>query len=95
MKTFYNLFNLNIFIASGKCPADDGIYPFVRKQVHSSEYIRQHLHLRAHNSQFQVNFRARHFASLEFHRYFDENGFISIHTPILTSNSCEGAGEVV
>lgn len=76
------------------CPTTDGIYPFVRKQTHTKEYIRQHLHLRAHNSQFQTIFRARHLASNGFHQYFDENGFTFIHTPTITSNSCEGAGEV-
>lgn len=71
------------------------MYPFVRKQNHSLDYIRQHLHLRAHTDQFQAIFRARHLAAQAFHKYFDENAFTFIHTPILTSNSCEGAGEVV
>ncbi|XP_055300463.1 probable asparagine--tRNA ligase, mitochondrial [Sitodiplosis mosellana] len=80
---------------NGTCAIEDKIYPFVRKQNHSLDYIRQHLHLRAHNSQFQAFFRARHFASLAFHRHFNDNGFVYIHTPILTSNSCEGAGELL
>lgn len=79
---------------NGTCPTEDGIYPFVRKQNHSFDYIRQHTHLRAHNTQFQSIFRARHLASQAFHKYFHENGFTFIHTPILTSNSCEGAGEI-
>lgn len=82
------------FQLNGICPTEDGIYPFVRKQNHSLDYIRQHLHLRAHIGQFQAIFRARHLATHAFHRYFNENGFIYIHTPILTSNSCEGAGEL-
>lgn len=84
----------NHFKLNGICPVEDGIYPFVRKQNHSFDYIRPHLHLRAHMSQFQAIFRARHLASHTFHRYFIENGFIFIHTPTLTSNSCEGAGEL-
>lgn len=73
---------------------DDGEYPFKRKQIHAPEYIREYLHLRPHVDQFQAIFRARHLATSAFHRYFDQNGFVYIHTPILTSNSCEGAGEV-
>lgn len=106
---------------NGTCASEDKIYPFVRKQNHSLDYIRQYLHLRAHSSQLQAFFRARHLATLAFHRYFNENGFIYIHTPvwtsfndgrssnhnydsiriyanyfqILTSNSCEGAGELL
>lgn len=78
----------------GECPVDDGVYPFVRKQTHAPEYIREHLHLRPHVDQFQAIFRARHLATTAFHKNFDENGFIYIHTPILTSNTCEGAGEL-
>lgn len=81
-------------LLSGTCLGEDGFYPFVRKQHHSNDYIRQHLHLRAHTNQFQAIFRARHLATRAFHEYFYKNAFTLIHTPILTSNSCEGAGEV-
>ncbi|XP_031624657.1 probable asparagine--tRNA ligase, mitochondrial [Contarinia nasturtii] len=79
---------------NGTCPTEDGIYPFVRKQTHSPDYIRDHLHFRGHTNQFQSIFRARHLATHAFHRYFVENGFCYIHTPILTTNTCEGACEL-
>lgn len=78
----------------GTCPTSDGFYPFVRKENTTNDCIRQHLHLRTHGSQFQAIFRARHLATHAFHKYFNDNGFTLIHTPVLTSNSCEGAGEV-
>lgn len=79
---------------SGACPVDDGHYPFVRKVQYSYDVIRKYLHLRGHCQEFQSIFRTRHFASLEIHNYFNENGFFLVHTPIVSSNSCEGAGEV-
>lgn len=78
----------------GECPTSDGFYPFVRKENTTLDCLRQHLHLRAHGSQFQAIFRARHLATQAFYQYFNDSGFTLIHTPILTSNSCEGAGEV-
>lgn len=79
---------------TGTCPTDDGFYPFVRKENTTLDCLRQHLHLRAHGSLFQAIFRARHLATQEFYRYFNENAFTHIHTPILSANSCEGAGEL-
>lgn len=81
-------------LISGTCTTLDGIYPFVRKENTTLDCLRQHLHLRAHCSQFQAVFRARHLATNAFNQYLNENGFIHVHTPILTSNTCEGAGEV-
>lgn len=66
----------------------------MRKENTTLECIRQQLHLRAHSTLFQAIFRARHLATQEFYRYFNENAFTHIHTPILSSNSCEGAGEL-
>lgn len=79
----------------GKCPIADGHYPFTRKGDYTFDVIRPHLHLRGHCEEFQSIFRARHFAAREFHNYFHDNGFFQVHTPILSSNSCEGAGEVI
>lgn len=78
----------------GTCPTEDGVYPFVRKKVYSLDYIRQNLHFRTHTNLFQSIFRARHLATHAFHRYFNENGFCYVHTPIFTSNTCEGACEL-
>lgn len=66
----------------------------MRKENTTLDCIRQQLHLRAHGSLFQAIFRARHLATQEFHRYFNDNAFTHIHTPILSSNACEGAGEL-
>lgn len=88
-------FEIQNFYFTGVCPTDDGFYPFVRKENTTHECIRQYLHLRAHGAQFQSIFRARHLAAQAFYQYFNDNGFTQIHTPILTSNSCEGAGEVI
>lgn len=79
---------------AGSCPpACDG-YPFVPKQNHPPEYVRDYLHLRTQTESFRSILRIRHAATNAFHEYFGKNGFTFIHTPILTSNSCEGAGEV-
>lgn len=84
-----------IFISSsGVCPTTSEGYPFVPKQKHSPDHIREFLHLRTQNQNFRSVLRMRHAATKAFHRYFDNNGFTLIHTPILSSNLCEGAGEV-
>lgn len=83
----------NEFQLIGKCPIDDG-YPFVRSQNHPPEYIRNYMHMRSDISSIRSTMRVRHHASQMFHQYFNDNGFICIHTPVITSNSCEGAGEV-
>lgn len=69
-------------------------YPFERKHEHAPEYVREYMHLRAHIGEFRSMLRVRHAATNAVHRYFDRNRFTCIHAPILTSNSCEGAGEV-
>lgn len=77
----------------GECPLEDG-YPFVPRQNHSPEYIRNYIHMRTDISSIRSTMRVRHHATRIFHQYFNDNGFICIHTPVITSNSCEGAGEV-
>jgi len=66
--------------------------PLQPKQ-HSLEFLREIAHLRPRTNLFSSLLRLRNFASMTCHQYFQSNGFIQIHTPILTGNDCEGAGE--
>lgn len=69
-------------------------YPFITKQQHLPQYVREFLHLRSRHKPFAATMRVRHSAQKAFHDYFHNEGFINIHTPILTSNDCENSGEV-
>ncbi|EDV98132.1 probable asparagine--tRNA ligase, mitochondrial [Drosophila grimshawi] len=69
-------------------------YPFTPKQKHAPEYVREHLHLRARVDYIAAQMRIRHKAQKAIHDYMDELHFVQINTPILTTNDCEGAGEV-
>ncbi|XP_048453774.1 probable asparagine--tRNA ligase, mitochondrial isoform X2 [Rhincodon typus] len=68
--------------------------PFKIKERHSLEYIRQFPHLRCKTNVFSSLLRIRSEASTAIHSFFKSNGFVHIHTPIITSNDCEGAGEL-
>ncbi|XP_053659717.1 probable asparagine--tRNA ligase, mitochondrial [Anopheles marshallii] len=76
----------------GKCPLTEG-YPFYPKKSYPPEYIRNHLHLRSRVNSMASTFRVRHEATRAFNEYLQQDGFVQIHTPVLTSNDCEGAGE--
>ncbi|XP_017837205.1 probable asparagine--tRNA ligase, mitochondrial [Drosophila busckii] len=69
-------------------------YPFSPKQKHAPEYVREHLHLRSRVDYIAAQLRVRHRAQKIIHDYMDEQGFVKIDTPMLTTNDCEGAGEV-
>ncbi|KAK2846691.1 hypothetical protein Q5P01_009690 [Channa striata] len=69
-------------------------FPFKIKERHGLEYIRQFPHLRCRTNAFSSLLRIRSEATTAIHSYFKENGFVQIHTPIITSNDCEGAGEL-
>ncbi|XP_072899559.1 asparaginyl-tRNA synthetase isoform X2 [Hemitrygon akajei] len=69
-------------------------FPFKIKKRHSFEYIRQIPHLRCKTNVFSSLLRIRSGASAAIHSFFMNNGFVQIHTPIITSNDCEGAGEL-
>ncbi|KAK9886970.1 hypothetical protein WA026_019228 [Henosepilachna vigintioctopunctata] len=75
-----------------KCSTEEG-YPFAPRKEYSPEYIRQYLHLRTKTNHFASLLRVRNSAVLAFHSAFQDEGVINVHTPILTSNDCEGAGE--
>uniref|UniRef100_A0A3P8V1Z9 Asparaginyl-tRNA synthetase 2, mitochondrial n=1 Tax=Cynoglossus semilaevis TaxID=244447 RepID=A0A3P8V1Z9_CYNSE len=76
----------------GKCNPVE--FPFKIKDRHSLEYIRQYPHLRCRTNAFGSLLRIRSEAATAIHSYFKKNGFVNIHTPIITSNDCEGAGEL-
>ncbi|XP_026225834.1 probable asparagine--tRNA ligase, mitochondrial [Anabas testudineus] len=76
----------------GECNPVD--FPFKIKERHSLEYIRQFPHLRCRTNAFSSLLRIRSEATTAIHSYFKKNGFVQIHTPIITSNDCEGAGEL-
>lgn len=76
----------------GECDPVD--FPFKIKERHSLEYIRQLPHLRCRTNAFSSLLRIRSEATAAIHSYFKDNGFVHIHTPTITSNDCEGAGEL-
>jgi len=71
---------------------DPETYP-IQKQALSVEYLRDQCHLRARVDKIGSMLRTRHNLLQAFHRYFDSQGFMYAHTPIITSNDCEGGGE--
>lgn len=79
----------------GTCPfgTADG-FPFVPRQQHPAEYVREHLHLRARHAATAARFRLRSHATHAFTSHLDSIGFCQVHTPVCTTNDCEGGGEV-
>jgi len=71
----------------------DSDYP-IQKKKHSFEYLRTVAHLRPRTNTFSAVFRVRSVLSYAIHKFFQERGFVYVHTPILTSSDCEGAGEM-
>ena len=74
----------------GDCPGD---YPLQKKR-HSFEYLRTISHLRPRTNTFQAVFRVRSLAAFAIHKFFQEQGFVYVHTPLITGSDCEGAGEM-
>ncbi|XP_023013966.2 asparagine--tRNA ligase, mitochondrial [Leptinotarsa decemlineata] len=85
--------NANEIKIYGECVIADG-YPFSPKKWYAPEYIRQYLHLRPRINRFASLMRTRSTATFVIHEYLQSEGYINVHTPILTSNDCEGAGEI-
>ena len=71
----------------------DSDYPLQKKR-HTLEFLREIAHLRPRSNTFSAVFRVRSLLSFAIHKYFQENGFVYVHTPIITGNECEGAGEM-
>lgn len=78
------------FKITGDCPLD---YPLQKKR-HSFEYLRTISHLRPRTNTFYSVFKVRSIVSQAIHSFFADEGFIYVHTPIITSSDAEGAGEM-
>ena len=68
-------------------------YPLQKKR-HSVEFLRTIQHLRPRTNLFSATFRVRSVAAYAVHEFFQERGFVYVHTPIITGSDCEGAGEM-
>ena len=71
--------------------ADTVTYP-LQKKGHTMEFLRDIAHLRSRSNTFGAVFRVRNAVSYAIHRFFQERGFIYVHTPVITASDCEGAG---
>jgi asparaginyl-tRNA synthetase len=71
----------------------DGDYP-LQKKGHSFEFLRTIAHLRPRSNTFQAIFRLRSVLSFAIHKFFQEKGFVYVHTPIISTSDAEGAGEM-
>ena len=74
----------------GECPPD---YPMQKKR-HTLEYLRTQQTLRPRTNTFEAVFRVRSVVSAAIHEFFQDRGFVYVHTPILTNADCEGRGEM-
>lgn len=77
-------------ILLGDCPED---YPIQPKR-HTREFLREVAYLRPRTNLFQAVFRVRSVAAFAIHSYFQNNGYVYFHAPIITASDCEGAGEM-
>ena len=68
-------------------------YPLQKKR-HTVEFLRTMPHLRPRTNTFAAAFRVRSTAAYAIHRFFQEQGFVYVHTPLITGSDCEGAGEM-
>ena len=72
---------------------DPDTYPASAKR-HTFEYLREVAHLRVRTNTFGAVARVRHRLAMGIHRFFDDRGFYYVHTPIITANDAEGAGDM-
>ena len=79
----------SIQIEGGSAPD----YPLQKKR-HTVEFLRTKPHLRARTNTFAAAFRVRSTAAYAIHKFFNQNGFLYVHTPIITGSDAEGAGEM-
>ncbi|MDO5134816.1 MAG: asparagine--tRNA ligase [Eubacteriales bacterium] len=68
-------------------------YPLQKKR-HTLEYLRTMTHLRPRTNTFQAVFRVRSLCAYAIHKFFQDRGFVYVHTPLITGSDCEGAGEM-
>ena len=73
--------------------ADPNTYP-LQKKGHSMEFLRSIAHLRPRTNTFGAVLRIRHAMAFAIHKYFNDKGFVYLHTPLITASDCEGAGEM-
>lgn len=73
--------------------SDPDTYP-IQPKKHSLEFLREKAHLRVRTNTFAAVMRVRSALSFAIHRYFQNNGFYNVHTPIITGSDAEGAGEM-
>jgi asparaginyl-tRNA synthetase len=74
----------------GACPED---FPLQKKR-HTNEYLRTIAHLRPRTNTFGAVFRVRSAAAFAIHKFFVERGFVYLHSPIISTSDCEGAGQM-
>jgi len=77
-------------ILEGDCPED---YPIQPKR-HTREFLREQAYLRPRSNLFNAVFRVRSLAAYAIHKYFQDRGYVYVHTPLITANDGEGAGEM-
>ncbi len=77
-------------VLEGEAPED---YPIQPKR-HTREFLREVAHLRPRTNLFSAVFRVRSLAAYAVHQFFQERGFVYVHTPIITASDAEGAGEM-
>ena len=77
-------------IIENLCPPDYQL----QKKRHSFEFLRTIAHLRPRTNTFSAVFRIRSLAAFAIHKFFQERGFVYVHTPIITGSDCEGAGQM-
>lgn len=71
----------------------DKDYPLQKKR-HSFEFLREIAHLRPRSNTFSAVFRVRSLTAYAIHKFFQDRGFVYVHTPIITGSDCEGAGDM-
>lgn len=81
--------NADAIILEGASTED---YP-IQPKKHTIEFLRDVGHLRARTRLYQAVFRVRSLAAYAIHKYFNDNGYVYVHTPLITANDGEGAGE--
>ena len=81
---------LSSFVLEGDCPED---YPIQPKR-HTREFLRENAYLRARTNLLGAVFRVRSVTAYAIHKFFQDNGYVYVHTPIITANDGEGAGQM-
>ena len=82
---------LKSFKLEGDCDDD---YPLQAKGRPTREFLREIAYLRPRTNLFRAVFKIRSVASYAIHKYFQENGYVYFHAPLITASDCEGAGEM-